>query len=312
MDHETYFETNKEPVLLKDCAQKVEDFVKIQLKNNNRVVLVTSGGTAVPLEAQTVRFLDNFSAGTRGSASAEYFIKYGYSVVFLYRQYTLLPYSRCYFHDKYDFLDYFEETDDCNVVGTVLVKAEYREKMAYHLRCYQDAKLNNKLLIIPYITITEYLYYLREIAIIFRPLSENALFYLAAAVSDFFIPPERIPEHKISSDSNGKRLVIEFDPVPKFLAKLIEKWAPRASIISFKLETDEDILISNARMSLQRYGHRLVIGNILTKRKYEVVFVTKTQESWIRLTQEEKENGIEVESKIVPLVIQLHDTWIHL
>ncbi|QSL64610.1 hypothetical protein MERGE_001911 [Pneumocystis wakefieldiae] len=241
MDHESYFEMNEEPVFLKDCAQKVQDFVKIQLDLNTRVVLVTSGGTAVPLEAHTVRFLDNFSAGTRGSVSAEYFIKFGYSVVFLYRQYTLLPYSRSYFHDKYDFLDYFEETDNCNVV----VKPKYREKILHHLRLYQNVK---------------YLFYLREIAIIFRPLSKNALFYLAAAVSDFFIPPERISQHKIHSEFNDKRLVIEFDPVPKFLAKLIEKWAPRASIVSFKLETDEDILITNARMSLQRYGHRLVIG----------------------------------------------------
>lgn len=30
-----------------------------------------SGGTTVPLERETVRFVDNFSAGTRGSASAE-------------------------------------------------------------------------------------------------------------------------------------------------------------------------------------------------------------------------------------------------
>ena len=35
-----------------------------------RVVLVTSGGTTIPLETNTVRFIDNFSAGTRGSASA--------------------------------------------------------------------------------------------------------------------------------------------------------------------------------------------------------------------------------------------------
>jgi phosphopantothenate-cysteine ligase len=33
---------------------------------------VTSGGTTVPLERQMVRFLDNFSAGTRGAISAEY------------------------------------------------------------------------------------------------------------------------------------------------------------------------------------------------------------------------------------------------
>ena len=34
------------------------------------VALVSSGGTAVPLEKQMVRFLDNFSSGGRGSACA--------------------------------------------------------------------------------------------------------------------------------------------------------------------------------------------------------------------------------------------------
>jgi len=48
-------------------------------------VLFQSGGTTVPLEHNTVRFVDNFSAGTRGSASAEYFLGAGYSVIFLYR-----------------------------------------------------------------------------------------------------------------------------------------------------------------------------------------------------------------------------------
>lgn len=35
------------------------------------IALVTSGGTTVPLEKQTVRFLDNFSTGNRGALSAE-------------------------------------------------------------------------------------------------------------------------------------------------------------------------------------------------------------------------------------------------
>ena len=32
------------------------------------VALVTSGGTTVPLERRTVRFIDNFSSGNRGAA----------------------------------------------------------------------------------------------------------------------------------------------------------------------------------------------------------------------------------------------------
>ena len=33
--------------------------------------LVTSGGTTVPLERRTVRFIDNFSSGNRGAALTE-------------------------------------------------------------------------------------------------------------------------------------------------------------------------------------------------------------------------------------------------
>lgn len=35
------------------------------------MVLVTSGGTSVPLEKNTVRSIENFSTGKRGAASAE-------------------------------------------------------------------------------------------------------------------------------------------------------------------------------------------------------------------------------------------------
>ncbi|KAJ1549768.1 Phosphopantothenate--cysteine ligase cab2, partial [Nowakowskiella sp. JEL0078] len=62
--------------------------------------------TTVPLENQTVRFIDNFSAGTRGATSAEYFIEAGYAVIFLHRQFSLEPYSRHYTHSKNCFLDF--------------------------------------------------------------------------------------------------------------------------------------------------------------------------------------------------------------
>jgi phosphopantothenate-cysteine ligase len=62
------------------------------------------------LEAQTVRFLDNFSAGTRGSASAEYFLSNdNYAVIFLYRKYSFEPFSRKFMSRKRDFLEYLQE-----------------------------------------------------------------------------------------------------------------------------------------------------------------------------------------------------------
>lgn len=39
------------------------------------IACVTSGGTTVPLERNCVRFIDNFSAGTRGAMSTEEFLK---------------------------------------------------------------------------------------------------------------------------------------------------------------------------------------------------------------------------------------------
>ena len=41
-------------------------------------------------------------------------------------------------------------------------------------------------------------------------------------------------------------------------------------MVSFKLETDSKILVTKARKALDKYGHKLVIGNLLDTRKREV------------------------------------------
>lgn len=55
-----------------ELKNRVENFVHNAASQNRKVVIVTSGGTTVPLEKNTVRFIDNFSTGTRGATSAEY------------------------------------------------------------------------------------------------------------------------------------------------------------------------------------------------------------------------------------------------
>jgi phosphopantothenate---cysteine ligase (ATP) len=122
---------------------------------------------------------------------------------------------------------------------------QFSDKMVRVLRKYSDVRARNMLLVLPFVTITDYLYELRAVARLMRPLGPRGLLYLAAAVSDFFVPPERMAEHKIQStdaadglatrgetseeetsetfdnfDSSprvprSKRLVIDLDPVPK-------------------------------------------------------------------------------------------------
>jgi phosphopantothenate---cysteine ligase (ATP) len=286
-----YFQNNPAPKSLRNHETLVKEFINFHLQNDHdrRIVLVTSGGTTVPLETQTVRFIDNFSAGTRGATSAEYFLQEGYAVIFLHRQFSLLPYSRHYSHSTNCFLDFMDEEGN-----DVSVRQEYQDKMRNVLKQYQSAKKNRMLLLLPFTNVTEYLFDLRSIAILLQPVGTRAMFYLAAAVSDFFIPRDRMEEHKIQSGetngsdprfSTGKQLVINLDPVPKFLTTLVSSWAPKGSyIVSFKLETDPDLLVSKAEQALGRYHHDLVIGNLLTTRKWEVVFVSKEDgEFWIRV-----------------------------
>ena len=352
-DDSTYFTSNPPPPQLDRHISIVREFIDhhITTSSTRKVALITSGGTTVPLENQTVRFIDNFSAGTRGATSAEYFLREGYAVIFLHRQFSLLPFSRHYSHSTNCFLDFMDEEEtQMNGHGrgsNVVVRSEYQDKMRRVLREYQAAKRNRMLLLLPFTTITEYLFELKTLAELMQPLGSRALFYLAAAVSDFFIPRDRMEEHKIQSSDHtgsgmGRQLVINLDPVPKFLTSLVNSWAPTGSMtVSFKLETNPNLLISKARQALQKYGHDLVIGNLLTTRKWEVVFITKDEherERWIRvpkgrrsksfsgvekligqaegredidgevnLAEETPEGGVEIESLIIPELVKMHN-----
>jgi phosphopantothenate-cysteine ligase len=294
-----YFQTEPAPKSLNQHLSLARAFIERHAEDGKKVVLVTSGGTTVPLENQTVRYIDNFSAGTRGATSAEYFLESGYAVIFLHRQFSLLPFSRHYSHNTRSFLDFMREDEN----GRIVVDQEHQSDMIDVYRKYQAAKKDNLLLILSFVTITEYLWELREVAKLMQPLGHKALFYLAAAVSDFFVPHDRMVEHKIQSNeefshqedpnsnakrpaarTEGKSLIIDLEPVPKFLKALVDGWAPEAMIVSFKLETDPSILVTKAKYALDKYSHHLVIGNLLSTRKWEVVFVSAEEGTkWIRV-----------------------------
>ena len=54
------------PDVESECAATVAAFLAAQ-EPSCKIALVTSGGTTVPLEKRTVRFIDNFSTGGRGA-----------------------------------------------------------------------------------------------------------------------------------------------------------------------------------------------------------------------------------------------------
>ena len=100
---------------------------------------------------------------------------------------------------------------------------------------------------------------------------------------------------------------VQLSLVPKMLKPLVSQWASKCFVVSFKLETDPEILLSKSKMALEKYGHDLVIGNILDTRKKEVVFVFKDgANEKIEISDQEIADGLEIELKIIQKLLELH------
>ena len=175
------------------------------------IACVTSGGTTVPLERNTVRFIDNFSTGNRGAASAEQFLSAGYAVIFLYRSNSAFPFTRKLLPPAVS-----PESLLAKLAGedNLLAMAELRSAGT----AYSEAAPN--FLSIPFTSVVDYLFLLREASLALAPAGRRALLYLAAAVSDFYIPDGEISTHKIQSSGGSFGLTLALRGVPKTLTEI--------------------------------------------------------------------------------------------
>ena len=80
----------------------------------------------------------------------------------------------------------------CAIFSPLSVKPEYEDKISSLLAEYSRSKTENRLLSIEFQTLSEYLMYLQTCATALRDMGPNAMLYLAAAVSDFYIPKEQM------------------------------------------------------------------------------------------------------------------------
>ncbi|XP_018802595.1 PREDICTED: phosphopantothenate--cysteine ligase [Bactrocera latifrons] len=303
---EDFYNTHLPPTDFEDNRSLLKEFCERHNKLQNRIVLVTSGGTTVPLEHNTVRFVDNFSAGTRGSASAEYFLDHDYAVIFMYRVKSLEPFTRHLTGQQ--FFDMLDITDNGQSTA-ITVKPDSVDVFAPILAKYKQARESQMILYVNFNTVADYLWLLRAACECLAAFEERALLYLAAAVSDFYVPQDMMPTHKIQSGQGAPTISLQL--VPKMLAPLASLWVPHAFVVSFKLETDENLLITKARDSLFKYNHKMVIANILQTRKHRVVFVSPTMSYEVHLSREQALQGLEIEEPIVADLVKRHSEYIN-
>ncbi|KAK9813822.1 hypothetical protein WJX73_000218 [Symbiochloris irregularis] len=295
-----------------DVEHRVEAFISQHRdptgKLRRPIVCVTSGGTIVPLEKRCIRFIDNFSGGTRGALSTEYFLQEGYAVIFLNRKHSIQPFTKGL--PSGHIMDCLTQVLDSPEVGTSSPlqnghhegaappssgnssgssgdggpkrrrqgnrHSSARAIVKQAVARASGVRKQGVLLHITFETLFEYLKFLEVIAHQLRSCGRQAGFYLAAAVSDFYIPWASMVEHKMQSTDASDGLTLHLRKVPKMLGVLRHHWAPEAFIVSFKLETDERILMDKARGAMERYGVHVVVANTLQDRKERVQLVQAT------------------------------------
>ena len=359
---------------------KLQNFTVRHTSHHIPIALVTSGGTSAPLEHNCVRYLDNFSTGTRGAYAVEEFLKRGYAVIHLKREGSVAPFGRvlnnvlkcgrdglnfdslgslfdCTDGDSDDnddaildfgLQDIDEEDDDkyeekknttsndpwmysssngnehthqqypeqqtksrrSNQRGEISINPKLAQSSILQstLRQYKHIKQQGMLITINFQTVDDYLHKLQLCSEAINMSGSLGLVYLAAAVSDFYIPQEKRVLHKIQSrdygiksqasssiessssgDENGNTsdnnnientmqieedntLTLKLYPVPKVIPTLRKEWCPNAFAVSFKLETDSTILQQKAVLAMKRNDVHMIVGNELSTR-YEKVFI---------------------------------------
>ena len=174
----------------------------------------------------------------------------------MHRQFSLQPFSRHYSHSTNPFLDFLEieqaTSQDSN--PRISVTPEKRQDLLQVLTSYKRVQASGTLHTLTFVTVNDYLWLLRavsqELSVL---LKRKAMFYLAAAVSDFFLPTQKMvcffffssfliffyddmqSEHKIQSGKGN--LSIEMDQVPKILKPMVDEWTRGSFIVSFKVSS---------------------------------------------------------------------------
>lgn len=163
------------PSHVEEVKEKMAAFASFHAEAGRKVVLITSGGTKVPLESRTVRFLDNFSSGRRGASSAEYFIDSGYAVIFLHRHRSLYPYTRMFLTiNMLDALE-FQGGGVPGNTGEVVVNQQVLPNIAKVLKRYEEVKKSRLLLPIEFSTLSEYLHLLKAAAQALSKIGNSSL-----------------------------------------------------------------------------------------------------------------------------------------
>ena len=121
----------------------------------------------------------------------------------MHRQFSLQPFSRHYSHSTNPFLDFLEidqaSSEDSSTNPRISVTPEKRQDLLEILTAYKSVQASRTLHTLTFVTVNDYLWLLRAVSQeLSISLKRKAMFYLAAAVSDFFLPRQKMVSKRFS------------------------------------------------------------------------------------------------------------------
>jgi phosphopantothenate-cysteine ligase len=117
----------------------------------------------------------------------------------MHRQFSLQPFSRHYSHSTNPFLDFLDiesDPDKSRDPPKITATPSKYDDLLEVLTAYKAVQQAGLLHTLTFVTIDDYLWLLRSVSQELSILGRNALYYLAAAVSDFFLPREKLVRHR--------------------------------------------------------------------------------------------------------------------
>ena len=171
----------------------------------------------------------------------------------MHRQFSLQPFSRHYSHSTNPFLDLLEmdePPEGSTAAPSISVTPSKRDHLLEVLKTYKSVQKAGTMLTLTFVTVNDYLWLLRAVSQELSVLGKDAMYYLAAAVSDFFLPRQKmvfiffghitrlrlIPLQSVHKIQSGKgSLHIEMDQVPKILKPMVAEWTRKGFVVSFKV-----------------------------------------------------------------------------
>ncbi len=102
---------------------------------------------------------------------------------------------------------------------------------------------------------------------------------------------------------------MKLEPVPKLIHYIATVWAPESFVVSFKLETDPELLLPKSKQALTTYKHQIVVANLLKERKRQVTIV---RSNWDVLELHvDNHQCAEIEEPLVKHLVEYHEQFIN-